>query len=385
MSKPAAKTVIIACTVFLQVVLIAGESDAYTLLDWMRSWPNYGRPAPVAAPVVAPPSVPVAPAPPVITVPGSAYSPAAPMTTAPATTCASPPTTCGTTAYRVAPAPAAPFGGFFSRLFRPTTVVSYRPEVVYRTRLTRVPTTNYRPVTGIDPATGRAATWMQPCTTYSWQFQRVPHVNYRPVYAPAPTTAYAPSPWAVNGYVPGATYAPPSPPTTGIPYYSTPAMPAVPAQQAMPGTPDLSPAQPSTPADLAPSLSPNGLQGIENGRPVPSTRNYPPPLENGSPPETDDTTNKSTPSKGAKLNMTPLPDPDAPNEDGQTPVAPKLIDPRGRTASRVIHPAWSFSPIVWPEKPADRPSIPPAAITAPTPDEPKKPELDSSGWRSVRP
>jgi len=262
--------------------------------------------------------------------------------------------------------------------------MSYRPEIVYRTRLMRVPTTNYRPVTSYDPATGSNVTWMQPCTTYSWQFRRIPHVNYRPVYGSATTTGYAPGPWAVNGSMPGATYAPP-PPATAMPYYTTPAIPAVPAQPTLPGTPALAPTQP-TPADQRPSLSPGELPGIENGQPVPSTRKYPPPApDNGSSSEDDDGTKKSTPSSGAKLNLTPVPDPDAPGQHEHAPVAPSLIDPRDRTASRAVRPAWSYSPIVWPEKPVSRANIQPAAVTTPTSDKPKRPELDSSGWRAVRP
>ena len=48
------------------------------------------------------------------------------------------------------------------------------PTVRYRTTLTRVPVTYYRPVTTADPATGCPVTSLQPCTTYRWQFMRVP-------------------------------------------------------------------------------------------------------------------------------------------------------------------------------------------------------------------
>jgi hypothetical protein len=85
------------------------------------------------------------------------------------------------------------------------------------------------------------------------------------------------------------------------------------------------------------------------------------------------------------LNLTPIPDPDAEGEPGQNAEAPSLFDPRERTASRAVSPAWSFSPIVWPEKPADEKSIPRKAVAMPSGDEPDEPESDSSGWRAVRP
>lgn len=268
--------------------------------------------------------------------------------------------------------------------------MSYRPEVVYRTRLTRVPTTNYRPVTSYDPATASNVTRMQPCTTYSWQFRRVPHVNYRPVYAPAATTGYVPGAYAAPSYSPGATHAPATT-TPAAPYYSTPAqqvIPSVPPQQVLPGTSGVSPsAQPTTPADQQPSLSPTELPGVQNGQPVPSIRKYPPtpPLDDIPSKKADEKPKKSAPSTGAKLNLTPVPDPEAPGRRAHTPVAPRLIDPRDRTASRTTRPAWSYSPIVWPEKPAARTSVQPAVVEAPPVEEPKKPELDSGGWRAVRP
>lgn len=62
------------------------------------------------------------------------------------------------------------------------TVVNYVPCTAYRTNWTRVPVTQYKPVTNSDPCTGCTVTCMRPCTTYTYQMQRVPYTTYRPEY-----------------------------------------------------------------------------------------------------------------------------------------------------------------------------------------------------------
>jgi hypothetical protein len=60
--------------------------------------------------------------------------------------------------------------------------VNYVPYTDYRTTWQRVPVTNYKPVTSVDPNTGCTTTCMRPCTDQQWQLQRIPYTTYRPVY-----------------------------------------------------------------------------------------------------------------------------------------------------------------------------------------------------------
>lgn len=60
--------------------------------------------------------------------------------------------------------------------------VNYVPYTDYRTTWQRVPVTNYKPVTSVDPNTGCTTTCMRPCTDNQWQLQRIPYTTYRPVY-----------------------------------------------------------------------------------------------------------------------------------------------------------------------------------------------------------
>jgi hypothetical protein len=60
--------------------------------------------------------------------------------------------------------------------------VNYVPYTDYRTTWQRVPVTNYKPVTSVDPNTGCTTTCMRPCTDHQWQLQRIPYTTYRPVY-----------------------------------------------------------------------------------------------------------------------------------------------------------------------------------------------------------
>ena len=117
------------------------------------------------------------------------------------------------------PAPQAPgSGSFFSRMFGND----------YQTSYYNVPTTTYRPVTQVDPATGQLITVQQPCTSTTQQVQRSPYTSLQPAapvatpyygepvcggepprYAPpsyAPQT-YAPQTYAPQAYAP-QTYAP---------------------------------------------------------------------------------------------------------------------------------------------------------------------------------
>lgn len=397
MSRPAMTLHIVACVVLLEAVLAVQSADAYTLVDWMRSWPNYYGSSLPAAPAALPTTPPVSPLPvPAITTPPSITVPPAttppptvtppPAVTTPATTCGSAVTTSSASPVYAPAAPTAARSSWCDWLFGRRTV-GYRPEVRYRTRLMRVPTTNYRPIVNYDPVTGAAVTNMQPCTTYTWQFRRVPYTTYRPVYSPVTTPWSAPASPAVTGYYPGTIV--PGAGTTcaapaATPYYTPPPVsttPLAPSTPALPPTP-----QPDTPADQPPSLSPTDLPRTENGQTGSSTRKYPP-LEpsgesgNGSSQKEKE---KSKQPAGA-LDLTPVPDPDAGADRKQIPAAPSLFDPNDRTANRSVRPAWSYSTIAWPDRAAGSTQQRTLSeVTEQTPSDAKE-ELDSSGWHAVRP
>ncbi len=120
----------------------------------------------------------------------------------------------------------------------PTTQYAYQPAAVapvpqpsgvaswfgkyfgqdYRSSYYNVPTTLYRPVTQLDPATGQMVTVQQPCTTTTQQLQRSPYSSLQP--APAPVTPYYGEP--VCGSEP--------------PRYSSPTVYPAPAPYSVPGT-----------------------------------------------------------------------------------------------------------------------------------------------------
>lgn len=119
----------------------------------------------------------------------------------------------------------------------------------YQTSYYGVPTTSYRPVAQIDPATGAAVIVQQPCTSLTQQVQRSPYSSLQPAAAPASPyygepgcggelPRYAPPTTTVpqghftpqNGYPPVGGYAPPSgvsqasavAPNYGAPQYASP-------------------------------------------------------------------------------------------------------------------------------------------------------------------
>jgi hypothetical protein len=78
MSRAATKLLVVACALSLHGAAFSQRAEAYTLTDWMRSWPPY-RPATLTAPPpTLPAAAPVATAPPVITTPPVMSTPPAP-------------------------------------------------------------------------------------------------------------------------------------------------------------------------------------------------------------------------------------------------------------------------------------------------------------------
>jgi len=304
---------------------VAAPAHAYTLKDWMRTWPTYqpgaqpvspftawpAAPGAAGAAVTTPPSVvlppsaavtapPVAAQPPVFVAPPPAAPPAAappptfvqpPVATMPpAAGCGAGPVGCDTRGQTMVPmattvpvAQAPPRSccsscfGFLCRMF-------HHPRR-YQTGWARVPTTTFRPVVAFDPVTGTTRTTMQPCTTYSWQVQRVPFFGlgspqafFMDGSAATPGYMVAPAPELIDS---GA-YSPSAPST---PYYSPPSVPSA-ASPLAPPVPDATRGFPgssgwgssggATGADQRPTLAPGEAQGLQNLQGVPSTSNYPP-------------------------------------------------------------------------------------------------------------
>jgi hypothetical protein len=90
----------------------------------------------------------------------------------------------------------------------------------YQTSYNEVPTTVYRPVQQIDPATGQMVIVQQPCTTSVQQVQRSPYTSLQPAPAPVPQQQpYYGEPscggeqaiyQSPNQYAPQGQYAPPT-------------------------------------------------------------------------------------------------------------------------------------------------------------------------------
>lgn len=422
MQKPAANIVRISCLVLILAGLGVQPASGYTLVDWIRTWPAY---APGAAPVPTAPAVM-----PTFSTPG----------------CGAPPPNCGTPApscdarapYYTAPQvitpapncgtamPAAPAGAGVSYIQPAPSVAVPVQQVRYRTTWVRTPTTNYRPIVSYDPATGWPTTAMQPCTTYTWQLRRVPTHGqggwfsnafgnlFGPAYPPPaqPVGTYVPAPIAapdsLGSPTPGAfampAYpAPPSaapnvpygspaplsspPPSSGwVPSSGVPTLPATPGTPAPPsgtgssGTP--------TPADQAPRLSPNDVQGLQNLQPIPETRSYAPANSDASllaPPPLLSPSRTPTSPPSAPSNVSPVPDPDAGAGRSQVPAAPSLYDPNGRTARVLpLSTHWPTAPIRWSD-PAAVPENPTVTASGSSKPAETPAAMDADGWQAVRP
>lgn len=219
------------------------------------------------------------------------------------------------------------------------TIVNYAPYTAYRNAWARVPVTVYRPVTAIDPATGRPVTVVQPCVVNTWQVQRVPvgGQSFVSRYQPLPVSGAAPPAVVVSpNAVPGAAVCPqgictPGAATTVWPSTVAPAttvpsgvMPGAPpavypsSPSTLPGTSLGPPAAPpatqppsflgqparvapggGTPADQRPVLGPN-----EGG-----TLNYPPETDpyRSPPPYVPPATGESSRTSGSGMLRLPAP------------------------------------------------------------------------------
>ncbi|MFO0902951.1 MAG: hypothetical protein U0939_08135 [Pirellulales bacterium] len=305
---------------------------------------------------------------------------------------------CPNCARPAAPVNAAP------GLAMPQTV-HYAPYTAYRTNWVQVPVTVYRPITAIDPATGRPITVVQPCTATAWQVQRVPMhgqpflSRYQPLPVSNPTGAVVGAPMAMPaGAVPLAAPAgncptgvcpqPSAPIGSGvIPMAPTTALPASPPTTLAPSTTlepraGVAPSPPTTqppsylgsparvapppsgavPADQRPTLQPG--EGA-----APGVYNYPPQRDPYSnippyipPPPPPPPSSPSSP-----------PPPAAARSQPETRFEPNVNVPTTSGASR------SFQPTV----PTARPATPIKPL--PDPDAEERDDVDRSTPRLIVP
>jgi len=136
-------------------------------------------------------------------------------------------------------------------------------------------------------------------------------------------------------------------------------------------------------ASQPPSLAPGEAQGLQNLQPVPTIRNYTPiPLSD--PVETRKAQEPANETPKPKLDVQPVPDPDARTDKKQIPAAPTLFDPNDRTALRLLRSPAMLTPIVWPETTRSsefRTARNDSSATTTSEPVPK----DTGTWRVVRP
>lgn len=268
-------------------------------------------------------------------------------------------------------------------------VVNYAPQTCFRTSWAKVPVTQYRPVTSVNPQTGCSTTCMRPCTTYSWQARRVPVTTLRPIYTVQTNPCFSPISNTVSNTgcstcgsttsLPGGGCSNCATPGAGTanPYYTPPVVPSVPGNTPTPAEPQSGGAAnqqpelrkdanvPKTPTASnrpflrpIPALSPQSTAqrgtaqvgasqvgasqiGAGTGATDPAPR----------PPGQDPAAKTKTSRPVYRLQ--PLPDPE-PSQRRHVP-APRLLNPDDQTA-QTSRP-WRYATIRW--------NVQPASATAP--------------------
>jgi len=297
----------------------------------------------------------------------------------------------------------------------PVTTVGYAPQMNYNSQYQRVPVTVYRPVPVYQPnAAGVPVVGYQGCTTSRYQVQRVPALGA----APAPSSCGCASAGYSAPIAPstGGTITSPPPgqwvPRTdgqAVPYTQpAPQIQPPPQVQAAPATPSYGsggsrfsqpsgappasqnqysapPTQGGQPADTRPALRPelngpslNGSNGVtieSSTSTQPLNRYMPQPVTSQRPAPTTVTPSSTAPAPSGQWKVTPvtpIPDPQFSNS-GSTSEAPRLLDPRDKTAgldqrSLVIPVGYEMA-----QQPPRRSFTPPTASI----------QADNDGWYSL--
>lgn len=289
----------------------------------------------------------------------------------------------------------------------PVTTVGYAPQMNYNSQYQRVPVTVYRPVPVYQPnAAGVPVVGYQGCTTSRYQVQRVPAFGA----APAPSSCGCASAGYSAPIAPatgGAITSPPSgqwvprveqqpmqysqpqpqpqiqvaPPAAsgGSIYTPQPGPSATPQYQLAPP-----PTQGGQPADTRPTLRPEIEGPALNGATIesstsaapPLNRYIPQPVTSQRPAPTTVTPSSTAPAPSGQWKVTPvtpIPDPQFSNS-GSTSEAPRLLDPRDKTAgldqrSLVIPVGYEMA-----QEPPRRSFTPPTVSI----------QADNDGWYSLK-
>ncbi|PQO40297.1 hypothetical protein C5Y96_01615 [Blastopirellula marina] len=298
----------------------------------------------------------------------------------------------------------------------PVTTVGYAPQMNYNSQYQQVPVTVYRPVPVYQPnSAGVPVVGYQGCTTSRYQVQRVPafgaapapsscgcaSAGYNaPVGAPVggAITSPAPGQWVPRVEEQPMQYSQPQPQVQVQPQYQTaPPAPSYgsggsiysPPQPGASATPQFQlappPGQDGQPADTRPALRPeiegpvlNGSNGItiESSTSAPPLNRYiPQPVTSQRPAPTTVTPSSTAPAPAGQWKVTPvtpIPDPQFSNS-GSTSEAPRLLDPRDKTAgldqrSLVIPVGYEMA-----QQPPRRSFTPPTASI----------QADNDGWYSL--
>jgi hypothetical protein len=149
----------------------------------------------------------------------------------------------------------------------------------------------------------------------------------------------------------------------------------------VPGPQSPATGAPATPADQPPNLlRSDGIQ------PIPEIRNYSTP-PSGTPSLQGSSSNSfqpPAPAANGKVDLIPVPDPEARPRGKSSPVVPSLFDPRDRTAGRGVWPVSAVAPIAWPEK-SSRQEARTATAEITAEKSLQGAPLDVNGWHAVRP
>lgn len=295
----------------------------------------------------------------------------------------------------------------------PVTTAGYTPQMNYDSRYQQVPVTVYRPTTVYQPTPGGVpAVGYQGCTTSRYQVQRIPAVGYAQTQSSCGgcgSTGYAapaapqggavqagpPTQWVPAQQSPSQTQVPPSPSTAapsgaypnGGAYQQGSPAPSGSSSYGQPGqsfepptgnsrfsTPPAD-TRPQIPQDASPMQPPSPGAGASIGGGGTTSRYIPPSVTSQRPATTTVTPSSSSSTPKPSTNpwhntpVSPIPDPQISNS-GSNDVAPRLLDPRDKTAGLDIRGTIIPVGFQMEQQPPQRTYRPPTASI----------QVDANGW-----
>ncbi|WP_146118995.1 hypothetical protein [Blastopirellula marina] len=300
----------------------------------------------------------------------------------------------------------------------PVTTAGYASQMNYDSRYQQVPTTVYRPTTVYQPTPGGVpAVGYQGCTTSRYQVQRIPAVGYAPAQsscggcgstgysAPAAppqggaVQAGPPTQWVPAQQSPSQQMQVPPPPSSQAPMsgyqngayqqsapasgngssFTQPEQSLAPQQGNSRFSTPPADTRPQIPQDSAPMRSPGPGSGASIGGGGSVSRYIPPSVTSQRPATTNATPSSSASAPKPSTNpwhntpVAPIPDPQISNS-GSRDVAPRLLDPRDKTAgldtrSTIVPVGYQME-----QQPPQRTYRPPTASI----------QVDANGWGAPR-